>query len=76
MNFCNFNLYSKAKQQILFRATAFVILKKKLPYSTYPSMMCIFVVGIDETVPLLPEREPVRGKENSTKSFSRRLDLP
>ena len=26
---------------------------------TYPSEMCIFVVGIDDTVPLLTEREPV-----------------
>ena len=27
---------------------------------TYPSDICIFVVGIDDTVPLVTEREPIR----------------
>jgi len=33
---------------------------------TYPSEMCMFVVGSDVTVPLLTEREPDGGKNLRT----------
>ena len=68
MNFCNFKLYSKAKQFILTPGCrVFDPQQKRIVMYTYPSMMCIFVVGIDVTVPLFPEREPVRGKKTSAK---------
>ena len=35
--------------------------------NTYPSLMCMLVVGSDVTVPLLIEREPVRVKKMKLK---------